>query len=97
MKNASRSISFVLTISLLLTFFLYAKQEKKASESEWKIEDVINQESAGNFQISPCGKWAVGVKTKADKKKDRRTSHLFLTDLRENGETIQLTRGDESD
>jgi dipeptidyl aminopeptidase/acylaminoacyl peptidase len=70
---------------------------EKTTKSPWKVEDVILQEGASEFDISPDGAWAVWVKTVADKEKDTRVRHIFLTSLEKDGETVQLTRGDESE
>ena len=63
-----------------------------AKKSEWKPEDIVYAETAGQFRISPDGKWAVWVKSTADKEKDLRVSNLYLSSLTEKKE-IQLTRG----
>src|SRR5580692_3367013 len=60
--------------------------------SPWTPEDVVYQEDAGQFEISPDGKSAVWVKTTADKEKDERVSNLYLSNLSD-GKQIQLTRG----
>lgn len=67
--------------------------EKKVSS--WKPEDMVMTESASQWRISPDGKWAVYVKSVADREKDSRPTNLFLTSLTEKKE-IQLTRGTES-
>lgn len=75
---------------------VWAQEQKAAGaaakENEWKPEDFVMYESAGGFQISPDGKWAVWVKTTADKEKDGRVSNLMLSSLTGKKE-IQLTRG----
>ena len=96
MKDAKKFIPVSLLI-FCLAVGLYPEAKKSASPSEWKIEDVIGQESAGSFSISPDGYWALWVKTIADKEKDGRTSHIFLSSLGEKPETLQLTRGDTSE
>ncbi|HKS81425.1 MAG TPA: prolyl oligopeptidase family serine peptidase [Candidatus Acidoferrales bacterium] len=63
-----------------------------AKKSEWKPEDIVYAETAGQFRISPDGQWAVWVKSTADKEKDLRVSNLYLSSLTEKKE-IQLTRG----
>ncbi|MDX1671537.1 MAG: prolyl oligopeptidase family serine peptidase [Balneolaceae bacterium] len=67
----------------------------------WKVEDVVNQESAHSLEFSPDGKAIVWVKRRPDKEKDRFINDLYLTrlDVKSGGtfKTIQLTRGDESD
>jgi dipeptidyl aminopeptidase/acylaminoacyl peptidase len=95
MKFNLKSVLLTSSIAFFLVFSLHAKEKDDQAKSEWKIEDVINQESAGGFQMSPDGNWAVWVKSIPDKKKDSRISHVFLTSLKEKGDTIQLTRGDE--
>mgnify|MGYP001041896695 CR=1 FL=1 len=97
MKNSLKFILFVSIMILFLAFTLQASKEKAPSKSEWKIEDVINQEGAGNFEISPDGAWALWLKNTADKEKDGRTRHLYLSSLGKESETIQLTRGEESE
>jgi dipeptidyl aminopeptidase/acylaminoacyl peptidase len=76
--------------------FAQTADEKKtpptAAERKWSVEDVIMQERAGSFRISPDGKWVVWEKNTADKEKDGRNSNLFLTGMTEKLE-IQLTRG----
>ena len=61
-------------------------------KSPWKPEDFVFNESASQFRISPDCKWAVWVKSTADKDKDERVSNLYLSSLTEKKE-IQLTRG----
>jgi hypothetical protein len=36
---------------------------------KWTVEDVLLEESASDFQISPDGRWAVWVKRQIDKEK----------------------------
>jgi dipeptidyl aminopeptidase/acylaminoacyl peptidase len=70
-----------------------ADEEKSAKTKEpWKPEDFIYGETAGQFRISPDGKWVVWVKTIGDKEKDARVSNLILSSLTETRE-IPLTRG----
>jgi dipeptidyl aminopeptidase/acylaminoacyl peptidase len=68
------------------------KPTASAKKTPWKPEDFIYTESAGQFRISPDGKWTVWVKSTTDKEKDGRISNLYLTSLTEKKE-IQLTRG----
>ena len=68
-----------------------AADTKKKAEP-WKPEDFIYSEFAGQYRISPDGKWLVWVKSVGDKEKDARVSNLFLSSLTDNKE-IQLTRG----
>ena len=69
-----------------------ASQPVSEIEKQWKPEDVVFAESAGQFRVSPDGKWAVWVKSVGDKEKDGRVSNLFLSSLTAKKE-IQLTRG----
>jgi dipeptidyl aminopeptidase/acylaminoacyl peptidase len=69
-----------------------AKPSATAKKTPWKPEDFVYTESAGQFRISPDGKWTVWVKSVTDKEKDGRISNLYLTSLTEKKE-IQLTRG----
>jgi dipeptidyl aminopeptidase/acylaminoacyl peptidase len=71
-----------------------AKTSESAKKSPWKPEDVVYTETAGQFRISPDGKWAVWVKSTADKDKDGRISNLYLSSLAEKKE-IPLTRGED--
>ena len=63
-----------------------------AKKSPWTAEDVVNQEDASQFEISPDGRFAVWVKATADKEKDERVSNLYLSNLSD-GKQVQLTRG----
>ena len=63
-----------------------------STPEKWQIDDFIMTEMAGQFDISPDGKWVVWVKMLPDKKKDERYSNLFLSSLTRK-EEIQLTRG----
>ena len=70
---------------------LKATRRGGPSPPQWTIDDVLRTEQAGQFQISPDGKWAVWVKTTVDPDKGP-VSNLFLSGLTERRE-IQLTRG----
>jgi dipeptidyl aminopeptidase/acylaminoacyl peptidase len=60
--------------------------------SPWTPEDIVYQEDAGQFQISPDGKSALWVRDTADKDKDERVSNLYMSNLSD-GKQVQLTRG----
>jgi dipeptidyl aminopeptidase/acylaminoacyl peptidase len=64
-------------------------------ESEWTVDDILFYESAGQYRISPDGRWLVWVKAVMSKEKGRRVSNLYLSSLIDDTE-IQLTRGDYS-
>ena len=71
-------------------------QATSATEPQkWSADDVINTEQAAGFQVSADGRWAVWVKSVADKEKDGRVSNLILDSLTEKKE-IELTRGTDS-
>lgn len=77
-----------------LTALLLLSLTALAQNAKWQVDDIVNAESAGQFAISPDGKWAVWVKTTADKDKDGRVSNLMLSSLTEKRE-IELTRSTE--
>lgn len=94
--------SLILQLALLMICGLSFGQIKPESTNsapprieKWQADDVILTESAGQFDISPDGKWVVWVKGGADKDKDGRFSNLILTSLTEKKE-IELTRGKEN-
>jgi dipeptidyl aminopeptidase/acylaminoacyl peptidase len=60
--------------------------------SPWTPEDIVYQEDASQFAISPEGRSAVWVKSTADKDTDERVSNLFMSNLAD-GQQVQLTRG----
>jgi len=92
--KTSVAIRFCAVILLLAAAVIpAAAQTEKATP--WKPEDFVFTESAGQFRISPDGKWAVWVKSVADKEKDGRVTNLFLSSLTEKKE-IQLTRSTDS-
>ena len=69
-----------------------ASQPDAAKKNRWTAEDVVYQEAAGQFRISPDGKLAVWIKGTADKEKDLFVSNLYLSNLND-GKQVQLTRG----
>jgi len=90
-------------IRLALAFFLLMSghlqaQDKKVILTPWTTDDIINQETAYDFNLSPDGQKVVWVKSIPDKEKDTRLSHLFLslTGKEQTGQSIQLTRGNKS-
>jgi len=91
-------------IRLALAFFLLMSghlqaQDKKVILTPWTTDDIINQETAYDFNLSPDGQKVVWVKSIPDKEKDTRLSHLFLslTGKEQTGQSIQLTRGNKSE
>ncbi|HXE75150.1 MAG TPA: prolyl oligopeptidase family serine peptidase [Candidatus Xenobia bacterium] len=83
-----RQVLLALLCALLLLGWAAADEKKP----EWTAEDILLAESAGQFRISPDGRWAVWVRTAMDKEKGERVSNLWLSSLTENKE-LQLTRG----
>jgi dipeptidyl aminopeptidase/acylaminoacyl peptidase len=68
------------------------KKPESAKKNQWTPEDVVYQEDAGQFRISPDEKFALWVKGTADKDKDLRVGNLYLSNLSD-GKVVQLTRG----
>jgi dipeptidyl aminopeptidase/acylaminoacyl peptidase len=87
---------YVVATVLIFSFLSGISAAKEEDPKKWTVEDVLKQESAGSFDISPDGKWVVWVKTRPDKDANRRVSDLYLTSLVDSTE-IQLTRGKYSD
>ncbi|MGA7623453.1 MAG: prolyl oligopeptidase family serine peptidase [Candidatus Acidiferrales bacterium] len=63
-----------------------------AKKNQWTAEDVVYQEDAGQFRISPDGRFALWVKGTGDKDKDLRVGNLYVSNLGD-GKAVQLTRG----
>ncbi len=89
-------------VLLLILSTFYACNLATAQEKQsWTPEDVVNQESASNFEFSPNGKLIVWQKRRPSKEKDRFVTDLYLTrlDIKEKGtyKTILLTQGEESE
>jgi dipeptidyl aminopeptidase/acylaminoacyl peptidase len=61
-------------------------------KNQWTPEDVVYQEDAGQFRISPDERFALWVKGTGDKEKDLRVGTLYLSNLGD-GKSVQLTRG----
>lgn len=91
MRRYPTTFVIILTLSLAIVY----AQSGAAQTSKWTADDVITAEMASGFQISPDGRWAVWVKSVADKEKDARISNLVLSSLTEKRE-IELTRGTDS-
>ena len=71
---------------------LTASDKPKKDYRAWTIDDVLKIESAGSFDISPCGKWVVWVKSRPDEKENKKVGDIYLTSLFDSAQ-IQLTRG----
>jgi dipeptidyl aminopeptidase/acylaminoacyl peptidase len=81
-------LPLIISLSFLHLLFAFDDKDTKA----WTVDDVLNQESAGSFDISPCGKWVVWVKSRPDKKLNKKVGDIYLASLVDNTE-VQLTRG----
>ncbi|MGA7091824.1 MAG: hypothetical protein WBX12_14180, partial [Candidatus Acidiferrales bacterium] len=58
-----------------------AKLQPDESKFAWTPADVVFQEHAGEFRISPDGKWTIWVKDAGDKEKNEQASNLYLSSL----------------
>jgi len=83
-------------ILIFILFGVVSALNSETDKTKWTVDDVLRQESAGSFDISPDGKWVVWVKSRPDKEADRKVGDLYLTSLTDSLE-IQLTRSKESD
>lgn len=71
-------IAWLLTVAALLNRgFLGAADPKEP----WTVDDVILQERADGWALSPDGKHALWLKRAANKEKDARVATLMLSDL----------------
>ncbi|MDI6844853.1 MAG: prolyl oligopeptidase family serine peptidase [Candidatus Saccharicenans sp.] len=95
--NRLRTTTVCLIILTFISSVLLIARENNKTLTPWTVDDVINQERASNFQISPDGTRAVWVKNVPDREKDGRISHLFLSYLDREAPPIQLTRGNSSE
>ncbi|HEV2388675.1 MAG TPA: prolyl oligopeptidase family serine peptidase [Candidatus Acidoferrales bacterium] len=69
-----------------------ARAQQAAGDRSWTPGDVIYEENAAGFRVSPDGRQTVWVKSAMDRATDRRASNLMLSSPIDNRE-IQLTRG----
>jgi dipeptidyl aminopeptidase/acylaminoacyl peptidase len=88
-----KSIRFALSIVLVC---LLAPVAATPQSSPLTVDDIINMEAAGEFQLSPDGLWVVWVKTVNNGSKNKYNSHIYLSSASTEN-TIQLTRGNNSD
>jgi len=61
-------------------------------DGRWTVDDILLAESASDYQFDRDATRLVWVRSQMDTATDRRTSHLWLSDL-ESGESWALTRG----
>lgn len=96
MKKTVGILSTFLALAVVLALMPAMAQQAETPRAKlWTTEDLVTAETASQFQVSPDGRWAVWVKSTADKEKDGRVSNLMLSSLTERKE-IQLTRGTEN-
>lgn len=69
-----------------------AAQQGPDRASRWTVKDILFEESARSYRISPDGGSVVWVRSVMDEDEGRSVSHLFLTSLAD-GSELQLTRG----
>ncbi|HKB39436.1 MAG TPA: S9 family peptidase, partial [Gemmataceae bacterium] len=69
-----------------------AGAEPAKGKAKWTEDDVVNAETAVDFQVSPDGKWVVWVRSGADEDRGERVGQVFRSSLSEKKE-VQLTRG----
>ena len=94
MKRCLTAASVILFFSFWMLRLSLAQED--ADPRKWTVDDVLKQEFTGSYDISPCGKWVVWVKTRPDKEEDRMIADLYLSALGDSTE-IQLTRGKADD
>lgn len=100
--NRLRSLA-ILIVAILATFSVprallaqnssreVAPASATSKAGQWTPENMVYFDLAGEFRISPDGKWALWVKTTPDFKTDGRARNLMLSSL-EDGREIPLTR-----
>ena len=88
----SRFPGLMLLILFLFSITLSAAEKNVVDSKSWTIDDVLKQQSARSFDISPHGKWVVWVKSSPNKKENKQITDLFLTSLVDSTQ-VQLTRG----
>lgn len=66
--------------------------EKPVEIQPWTVDDLITNEVAGEYVVSPDGRRVAWLKITSDTDKDERVQNLYLSSLTEKRE-IQLTRG----
>src|SRR4051794_35775047 len=90
-----RLIAFLAALLLAASAPAETPAPPKAAPVKWTVDDVIQNESASDFQYAPDGSSVVWVKTAPDAVKGEAVSQLVRTDL-DSGRAIALTRGTES-
>jgi dipeptidyl aminopeptidase/acylaminoacyl peptidase len=63
----------------------------------WTVDDILLEESASDFAVSPDGRRVAWVKGRMDKEKGERVANLVLSRLDGEGGEVPLTRGKDRD
>jgi len=87
-----KSLRWLALLGFVLNALAGAAAPAADKKAEWTADDLLLFETAGQFRLSPVGKWAVWVKSTVDTEKGERVSNLWLSSLAEKKE-VQLTRG----
>lgn len=94
--NTTRRVIYV-TLILLALFTIVHGAAPASAEGDGEqsktltVPDVLYMESAGEFDISPDGAWAVWTKRTLNKEKNGRQLNIFLTNIADTV-TFQVTR-----
>lgn len=65
------------------------------TKHQWKIDDLLTTDRVSEYNISPDGKWLAWTVSKWNLKEQKTYNIIYLTPLKEKGEDIQLTRGED--
>ena len=85
-------LNILIALILFYAGLNYSQTLKKDDPKSWTIDDILDQERAGSFDISPDGKQVLWVNSKMDKAENKSISNVFLSSLTEE-KTIQMTPG----
>lgn len=98
MARVNPRLALLLAPLLLLATDTADAPAQPAGEAShrWTVDDLLLQESAGDFRFSPDGEWLVWVRTAMEPDDGRRDSDLWLTRV-DDGESWQLTRSPDRD
>ena len=90
-----KKISLISFCLIVLSSITFANNIKVDDPRSWNIDDVLKQEYASSFDISPDGNWVIWIKRSPNEKKNKLVGHIYKTSLKDSTE-IQLTRGKNS-
>lgn len=88
--------SRILAAGLALVLSAPLHGQEGAEVGSWTADDLLLEESAGDFAISPGGRLGAWVRSAVDPEEGRTRSHLRVTRIAD-GESWALTRGPGSD